>query len=219
MGKGKLIVLQLLQNSMDKLRLCLETIAMNAGKQYETKMFTVFKKEMSYSIPEFVWLKVEDMWDYEAAVAYHASPDFLLNNLGEGSYGWMQRVSAEKGIVTLKGSAGKRVFVTVFAECALNHDPEKRDAGEIPDPSIVPDVTVICNAAFCLYVNGRKFEGLQTLPEKVQETVIKDVLLEKGMNRLFFEISAGDQDVVLGAVFRDKLGTFLTDTRYRLTLD
>ena len=166
-----------------------------------------------------MWLGVEPLWDYGVAVRYHADKNFLLNNLGEGSYGWMCRVGADGGNAVLSGSAGKGVFVTVFMECALNHDPEKRDPGEIPDPSIVPDVTVTCNAAFNLYANGRKFEGFKTAPAEPESIVLEDVLLEKGMNRLFFEIFPTDKDVVLGAVFRDKLNAYLTDAKYRLTLD
>jgi len=216
---GTLVVLQLRQDGFEKFRRCLETVAMNAGMRYETGMFATVKKEIRYSVPEFMWLGVEPLWDYDEAVRYHADKNFLLNNLGEGSYGWMGRVGAEDGTAVLEGSAGKGVFVTAFMECALNHDPEKRDPGEIPDPSIVPDVTVTCNAAFNLYANGRKFEGFRTAPDGVRSIVLEDVLLEKGMNRLFFEIFPTDKDVVLGAVFRDKLNAYLTDARYRLTLD
>jgi len=216
---GTLIVLQLRQDGFEKFRRSVETVAMNAGKRYETGMFTTVKKEVSYSVPEFMWLGVEPLWDYEEAVRYHADKNFLLNNLGEGSYGWMCRVGAEGGNAVLEGSAGRGVFVTVFMECGLNHDPEKRDPGEIPDPSIVPDVTVTCNAAFNLYANGRKFEGFKTAPAEPETIVLEDVLLEKGMNRLFFEIFPTDKDVVLGAVFRDKLNAYLTDAKYRLTLD
>jgi len=219
-GNGTLVVLQLRQDGFDKLRRCTEVIAMNAGYCYETGMFSVIKEPVSYAIPEYMWLRVEPAWDYDEAVAYHAQPDFLLNNLGEGSYGWMQRVSVdENGVVTLKGSAGQHVFVTVFMDCALNHNPEKRDPGEIPDPSIVPDMTVTCNAPFNLYANGRKFEGLREVTDGTSEIVLEDVLLEKGINRLFFEILPCESDIVLGTVLRDKLGAYLTDAKYRLTLD
>ena len=216
---GTLIVLQLRQDGKDKFRRCTEQVAMNAGMRYETGMFASVKKQMCYSIPELMWLPVEELWNYEDAVAYHADRNFLLNNLGEGSYGWMQRVNAADGTAVLAGSAGRGVFVTVFADCALNHDPEKRDADELPDPSIVPDMTVTCNCAFNLYVNGRKFEGFRTAPGQPEDIVLTDTLLEKGTNRIFFEIFPGDQDVVIGACLKDKQGDYLTDTKYRLTLD
>jgi len=218
-GKGTLVVLQLRQDGMEKFRRCVETVAMNAGAVYETGMFASVKKPMHYSIPGLMWLAVDPRWNYEDAVAYHADPQYLLNNLGEGSYGWMQRVSVEDGVATLKDSADSGVFLMVFMDCALNHDPEKREPGEIPDPSIVPDVTVTCNAAFNLYVNGRKFEGFREAPESAEDIVLEDVLLHKGINRLFFEVFPVDRDVVLGAVFRDKLGAYLADAKYYLTLD
>ncbi len=219
-GAGTLVVLQLRQDGFEKLRRVTETIAMNLGARFEAKLFTTVKQPMNYSVPAYMWLPVETYWNYDEAVAYHADPAFLLNNLGEGSYGWMQRVGAEGGTAVLKDSAGKGVFVTVFMDCALNHNPENRSAEELlPDPSIVPDVTVTTNAAFNLYVNGRKFAGFDCEKETPETIVLTDTLLEKGMNRVFFEILPCSQDVVLGAVFRDKLGSFLTDATYFLTLD
>ena len=216
---GQAVVTTLLAKESPRLARAAALMAMNAGARFDTGLFRLEKAPLQHSISEYMWLRVEPFWDYEEAVAYHADPLFLLNNLGEGSYGWMQRVSASDGCAVLRDAGPCGAFVTVFADCALNHDPEKRDPGEIPDPSIVPDLTVTCNTAFDVYVNGRKHPGLADTPDGPVDVVLEDVLLEKGVNRIFFRLSPRDGDLILGAVFRDKLGDYLTDATWRLTLD
>ena len=216
---GTLVVTTLLTAELPRLHRAVSLIAANAGARYETSLFRRIKPAERYAVPEFMYLPVDPAWDYDAAVAYHAAPDFFLNNLGEGTYGWMQRVSAAEGCAVLKGAGRHGALVTVFADCGLNHDPEKREPGVVPDPSIVPDLTVTCNTAFDVYVNGRKHAGLSDAPDGPVKVLLEDVLLEKGLNRIFFRLSPGPEDLILGAVFRDKMGDDLTDAVWRLTLD
>ncbi len=216
---GTLVAATIMTDALPRLRRAAALMAANAGARYETSLFRRVKAPERYAVPEFMWLPVESFWDYDEAVAYHAAPDFFLNNLGEGTYGWMQRVSAADGCAVLKSAGTRGAFVTVFADCALNHDPEKREPGVVPDPSIVPDLTVTCNTAFDVYVNGRKRTGLAEAPTGTAQVVLEDVLLEKGLNRIFFRLSPGPEDLVLGAVFRDKMGDDLRDAVWRLTLD
>ena len=85
--------------------------------------------------------------------------------------------------------------------------------------TVLPDMSVNCNRKFNVYVNGKKFEGFKTSPDGTEEILIEDVLLGKGINRIFFEIFPGDREIELGALLRDKKGAYLTDAVYRLTLD
>lgn len=216
-GGGKLVLLSLKPENDPYLARAVSHLKRNCGFRLPTGIFDTFKQPEQYAVSRIMWLPVSERWDYGKAVSYHADPDYFLNNLGEGSYGWMQRVESEDGLLRFGNSAGQGVFATVFIRCALNHDPEHREGG-IPDPTIVPDLTVRTNRPVTVWVNGVRFEPARSGPGESTEK-IEDTLLRKGLNRLFFEIRPGAEDAYLEAVFQDKLGNVLDDASYLCTLD
>lgn len=216
-GGGVLAVSQLRPEIGTGAALVRNLLEYRLGLERDCRVFTAQKQPGQHGISRVMWLKVRPDWEYAEAVSYHSSKDYVLNNLGEGSYGWMTRVGAENGTLYLNSSAGAGAFATVFVDCALNHDPEHREEGTIPDPTIVPDLTVKTNRPFRLWCNGVCFaDGEKPGTEEVKLT---DVLLRKGLNRLFFEFLPGEEDVRFEAIFRDKLLNYLDDAAYLCTID
>ncbi len=167
-------------------------------------------------IPHWMGLEQSDYVDPEAMLTYFSAADYVLNNLGEGVYGWMRRLEKNRGSIRVDRSAGKTWYLTVFVESAENHNPLKRAADELPDSSIVPDLYIKTNCAFSLYVNG----GLLA-QRKANADIIKieDVLLDQGNNRTLLVCQAGVEDIQLNAWFRNKYGDPVKGLRYLLTLD
>ena len=89
----------------------------------------------------------------------------------------MRRIDRIEGALTIPGSAAGTWFLTVCTDSEANHDPARRPAGEVPDPSIVPDLFVEINCPFDLYVNGRQFAHASAAPGGTLK--VDDVLLRK----------------------------------------
>jgi beta-galactosidase len=195
----------------------------NLGAGIERAFLAIQKTPQDLDIPHWMGLEQADYVDKEAMLTYFSAADYVLNNLGEGVYGWMRRLERTKAgleksqdAIRISGSAGKTWFLTVFVESVENHNPLMRGANELPDSSIVPDFYVKTNCAFSLYANGRLMIQIENPAEIVK---IEDVLLEKGINRLLIVCRAGADDIQLNAWFRNKYGDPVDGLRYLLTLD
>ena len=95
--------------------------------------------------------------------------------------------------------------------------PAQRVTNVLPDPSLVPDLYLEINRPFRLYLNGRCLADAPA--PSAGPAKIEDALLRQGINRLLQVCAAGAEEISLNAWFKDKLGAFLPDLRYRLTLD
>ena len=145
--------------------------------------------------------------------AYFADPGYTLNNLGEGVYGWMTHIDRQDGWLTIPNSAGKQVFLSVFVNSAINRDLAQRATGELPDPSLVPQLFVEANCPTRVYLNG------QRVAEGSGRFVAEDAPLRQGINRLVCVCSSAGQDIRLAAWFQTKHGNPLSGLTYSLTLD
>jgi beta-galactosidase len=216
-GKGILFFSQVrLVSENVKSRRFYTRLLANLGASYENPFLTLPKTPLDSDIPYWMALEQPTFVDKEAMLAYFSAADYVLNNLGEGVYGWMTRLEKSRGAIRVTGSAGKTWFLTLFIESAENHNPLKRASNELPDSSIVPDLFVITNCSFSLYENGRLLAR-----QEASEGIVKidDVLLEKGINRLLIVCQAGAEDLQLNAWFRNKYGDPVSGLRYLLTLD
>jgi beta-galactosidase len=217
-GDGEVVLWQVDHRlDSEKVRRGWARLLANLGAGLATELFSYRKAPADLGIPAFMGIARQPYMDEAAMTAYFSDPGFILNNLGEGVYGWMQRQDKRAGRVIVPSSAGQSWFLTVFIESALNRDPEQRGTDVLPDPSLVPDLYLEINRSFRLYLNGRCLAD--SLAPSTGPAKIEDALLRQGINRLVLVCAAGTEEIRLNAWFKDKLGAFLPDLRYRLTLD
>ena len=136
--------------------------------------------------------------------AYFSSPEYALNNLGEGVFGWMLRLEQQAGVITIPNSSGQTWFLTVFIDSEINRDPARRESGVLPDSSIVPDLWIEANSPLTVFLNG------QILIENASPVVggfkVGDALLQKGINRLVIIARVGATDFQIRAWLLSKFG-------------
>jgi hypothetical protein len=217
-GAGQVVLWQVdYRLDSEKVRRGWARLLANLGVGLATPLFSYRKAAADLGIPAFMAITCQPHMDEAAMIAYFSDPGYILNNLGEGVYGWMQRQDKHEGQVVVSGSAGQSCFLTVFIESEVNRDPEQRATDVLPDPSLVPDLYLEINRPCQVYLNGR---CLADLPEVAAGPAkIEDALLRRGVNRLFIHCPTGEPELRLNAWFKDKLGAFLPGLRYRLTLD
>ncbi len=191
----------------------------NMGASFNTSFLSHIKQEKDHGIDSFMVLLKEEHHKLEEMERYFLSRDYVLNNLGEGLYGWMKRVEKSNGYVKIPGSMNKSYFLTVFIESDINRDPTKRKANELPDSSIVPDIALSVNSSFKLFVNGICYGDMEIDSEGCMNVKIDDVVLDKGINRLAMLIYGGEKDIELNLRFINKYGDNLDSLRYHMTLD
>ncbi len=167
----------------------------NLGAQFDDGEMETIKDAGRYAVESMLALPYESYENYDRAFQYYSDPEFSLNNLGEGLYGWMKKFERDQkdGFLTLTGSAGRIMFVTCFVHGLSGADKEYRADLE-------------SNSDCTFYLNG----------ESVNDS---RVILRNGINRVFLLVRAGKDDVRLRLVFKNPDGSFATDLLYRTTVD
>jgi hypothetical protein len=218
-GQGRIIFSQvLLESGNEKVRRIYTRLLSALNAHIHTRLLTDVRAKSDFAIDQWMGLPHEAYQDAAAMEKYFTDPEFALNNLGEGVYGWMKRLKRSDAMIKIPNSAGRLYFLSVFVNSDFNRDPSKRDAQELPDSSIVPDLYLQANCAFRLYVNGLQISA--ETPESPQNVVkVEDVVLSQGINRLIFVCQGGQEDICLNAWFLNKYGDPLTGLHYQLTLD
>lgn len=139
-------------------------------------------------------LPYEKYLDYDRAIEYYTDPEFSLNNLGEGLYGWMTKCERRHdGYLNITASAGRTMFMTCFVETLRTKDKDYI-------------LELDANNDYELYINGEK-----TVPGKVH--------LKAGINRFFILAHVGENDLRIRPIFKNTDGTYATNIQYRLTVD
>jgi beta-galactosidase len=219
MGEGKIVFSQFKMDLNNvKLIRCYSRLLANMGAEIETNLLTYVKEEKDFGIGTFMALKYETHQDYLAEEAYFSDEQYVLNNLGEGVYGWMKRVEKKDGFITIEESAGKIYFLTLFVYSELNRNPLKRSDGELPDSSIVPDLLLSINCEAKIYINGKNVFDRKTTTQQ-EDYKIEDIVLDQGLNRLALVIFGGKEPIKFNACFINKYGGFINDLKYALTMD
>ena len=220
LGKGEIIISNIEMISNDKVKRIYTTLLSNIGADINTKILTYLKSEIDIGIPYFMALPYDEKNDYETEERYFSAPDYVLNNLGEGVYGWMKRVEKQDGFINIPDSRNKTFFLTLFIESEVNRNPEKRADGELPDSSIVPDLFLDINRSYKIYVNGKCYGENNINFCKEQAAVkVEDVTLDKGINRVCLICHAGEDDCKFNMFLKNKYGDSVEGIRYILTLD
>lgn len=217
-GKGCLILCQVLPDAgNEKIARFYRQLLANLGASIRTSLLERLPGAQEWAIDAFMALAREAHHDPAAIEAYFSDPGYTLNNLGEGVYGWMKRVEAQGGTVTIPGSAGRTWYLTTFVESEANLNPAERRSGQLPDPGMVPDFFFRANCAVRVYVNGKRCAAFTEPP--TGSIRLDDVPLSKGINRIAIACDAGQEDVALSAWLRTKQGEPVPGLRYMLTLD
>ena len=166
----------------------------NMGAEFAFDAMDMIKGEAENSMEMVMSLPYKPYQDYARAIEYYTDPEFSLNNLGEGLYGWMRKFERRKdGYLRLTGSAGNTMFITCFVH-----------ALRTPQKEYLLDIDA--NGEYVLYINGRKEK-----PGKVT--------LKSGINRFFMLAKVGAEDFRFRPIFRNTDGSFAVNLQYRLTVD
>lgn len=221
--KGEVVVVQLdMVCNNDKIKRIYSRLLANIGAKMDTQILTYEKQEKDFGIQSVMALPKGEHQDYNKMEQYFADKNYLLNNLGEGVFGWMKRVEKKDGIIHIAESAGKTYFMTVFIQSDTNRNPEKRENGQLPDSSIVPDIYMDINCLYKLFVNGYKyfdFDDYKLSQDEQGTFKIDDVVLDKGINRMCIICQGGNEDIQINICFKNKYGDYINGLKYLLTLD
>jgi beta-galactosidase len=216
-GKGQVVFCQVLPDEQyEKSRRIYTRLLSNLGAEIETFLLTIVREKQDHAIKAWMGLPKETYQDAAAMEAYFSDPGYILNNLGEGVYGWMKRLERRDGTVMIPDSAGGTWFLSAFVESDINRDPTRRATNELPDSSIVPDLFMTINCAYRVYVNGRLVSQGEGHGEVIR---VQDVLLSQGLNRLIMVCLGGPEDIRFNAWFLNKYGDPPSGLHYRLTVD
>ncbi len=193
-GKGRIFLSQLKYEKGDEKDIRVwSRILENLGAEVKTGVFDYARGIPEISVGYFMTLPIEPWQDYSHAKEYYTDPDFSLNNLGEGLYGWMKKLEKNRqdGFIYIPDSAKRQYFLTCFAY--------KETEGEVR-------AVLDCNYPACLYVNGDKVTG-------------EKVLMRSGDNRIVVETASEQDELRFRLVFTDDAGRPVEDLRTHLTID
>lgn len=220
-GKGSLNLCQVkLHSNNPKVQRVYSRMLANLGLSVQTNLFDYVKDVADYGIYSFMYIRKAGHQDLDEMIAYYSNPGYVLNNLGEGVYGWMQPAETKNGEITIPKSAGNTYFLTVFIDSEINRDPSKRTENELPNDKIMPDLYLTTNSSMKLFVNGKEYLDKTVDDGQIHSVKIEDILLSKGINRMALVVQAGKEDLRFNLAFKDKFGEFLTSgITYKLTLD
>ncbi|WP_379145429.1 hypothetical protein [Paenibacillus sp. sgz500992] len=196
-GAGSVLCSQLLTDpGSDKaLRLYTRLLA-NLGASFDDGLLDSVKGDGEWAMEVAMALPCPPHVDYGAMKAYYTDPEFSLNNLGEGLYGWMQKKERRSGDGTLRiADAGLDPW---FLSCFVQVPGQLR-RGRLHVNTAVP---------YEIYLNG----VLVAEPEQ-------ELILRGGLNRLIAILHGTGGDLTFGLTFLNADGTYMKDLEYRLTLD
>lgn len=213
-GNGQLLFSQLLldADSAKSIRLYTRLLA-NLGAAFGDGLLQSVKGDGEWAVESLMALPCPPYVDFAAMKSYYTDPEFSLNNLGEGLYGWMKKKerSPEDGTVLLDNPGGTPWFLSCFV-----HVPPVAatgaDAGAATETGTAAErigkLRINTNAPCEIYLNGK----LEPEPQN-------RITLLTGVNRLIAIIHSAKEDVRLGLVFLNEDGHYMKDLQYRMTMD
>lgn len=203
LGEGAVICSQLLTDpGNDKAVRLYTRLLANLGASFDDGLLDSVKGDGEWAVETMMALPCLPHINYEEMKAYYIDPEFSLNNLGEGLYGWMQKKGRRPGDGTLRiANAGEnRWFLSCFV-----HVPEQ--AGEAAQ-HYPGRLRINTDVPYEIYLNGE----LVAEPER-------ELTLQTGLNRLIATLQGTGGDLAFGLTFLNRDGTYMKGLEYRLTLD
>jgi len=194
-GQGRLILSQLSCDGDDEKDVNLYTrLLENLGAETRTELFTYVRSDKNDAVDFFMTLPLMPWQNEDDARAYYTDPEYSLNNLGEGLYGWMQKIEKKpkSGTLEVPNSAHRHYFLTCFADKGKEEKVRVRIESELP---------------ITFYLNG-----------VVQKE--STVTLRQGTNRYCLEVNNDtDRNLSFCMVVTKLDGTPLDDIRHHVTID
>ncbi|GJM78795.1 hypothetical protein HMSSN139_12910 [Paenibacillus sp. HMSSN-139] len=200
-GSGTVVCSQLLPDpeSEKALRLYTRLLA-NLGASFDDELLNEEKGDGEWAVEAMMALPCPAYVDYGAMRAYYTDPEFSLNNLGEGLYGWMQKKERRStGLLHIANAGRDPWFLSCFVTV-----PEGGEASRRGRLRVLADASTTVE----IVLNGEQ------VPEPEQELVLKP-----GLNRLIAIVRGAGEDLDFGLVFLHPDGRYMKDLSYRLTLD
>ncbi|AIQ60999.1 glycosyl transferase family 2 [Paenibacillus borealis] len=204
-GEGEIICSQLLTDAGSDKSLRLYTRLLgNLGASFTDELLLLDKGDAQWAVEAAMTLFCPPYTDYQAMKDYYTDPEFSLNNLGEGLYGWMKKKERrEDGTLLIPAPEGRQLFLSCFV-----HLPET-GAGSVETADVRNGrLRVNSECAYEIYMNG------QHVNEPEQE-----ITLRRGVNRLVAIIRGEREDIAFGMVFLNPDGTYMNDLEFRMTMD
>ncbi len=203
-GEGEIICSQLLtETDSDKSQRLYTRLLGNMGAAFADELLTRDKGDAEWAVEAAMALPCLPYVDFQAMKDYYTDPEFSLNNLGEGLYGWMKKKERRAdGTLLIPDPAGCPVFLSCFVHLPVL--PEDSRNGIVRTGRL----RVKTDNAFEIYLNGEYVAA----PEK-------EIRLSSGINRLIAIVQGGREDFAFGMVFLNSDGTYMNDLEYRLTMD
>ncbi|MGG6312549.1 hypothetical protein [Paenibacillus macerans] len=200
-GRGTVVCSQLLPDpeSDKSLRLYTRLLA-NLGASFDDLLLEEEKGDGEWAVEAMMALPCPAYVDYGAMRDYYTDPEFSLNNLGEGLYGWMQKKERRSTGLLHIANAGRNPW---FLSCFVTVPEE----GEAPRRG---RLRVLADAASTVEIvlNG------EVVPEPE-----KELIMNPGLNRLIAIVRGTGGDLDFGWVFLHPDGRYMKDLSYSLTLD
>lgn len=174
----------------------------NLGCEFKVNKMDYVKGEAKNAIEIIMSLPYKEYQDFDRAFEYYSDPEFSLNNLGEGLYGWMKKWERDRkdGFMKMNNTKGQTMFITTF----VHQLKRPGDTGEHKAEKYKLELT--SNCGYKLYINGQ----LQT---------DENVTLLPGINRFFMLADVKDEELTFRAVFKNPDGTYADNLLYRVTVD
>ncbi|KHL92148.1 hypothetical protein QW71_30850 [Paenibacillus sp. IHB B 3415] len=204
-GEGEIIYSQLLTDpgSDKSLRLYTRLLG-NLGAAFTDELLQLDKGDAQWAVEAAMTLFCPPYTDYQAMKDYYTDPEFSLNNLGEGLYGWMKKKERrEDGTLLIPAPEGRPLFLSCFV-----HLPSPVSGTGEPADIRTGRLRVNSECAYEIYMNGQHV----TQPER-------EITLTSGINRLVAIVRGGREDISFGMVFLNPDGTYMNDLEFRMTMD
>lgn len=202
--QGLIVLSQLLLDvkSDKSIRLYSRLLA-NLGAAFNDTLLSDTKGDKHWSVEKVMALPCKPWVNFEEMKAYYTDPEFSLNNLGEGLYGWMLKKERRPsdGTFRIENTHQERWFLSCFVHLL--------DSACNPVDGILSGkLQVNTNCRYEIYLNG----SLVPDPEKHIE-------LQTGINRLIAIIHGSAEELRFGMVFMNSDGSYMRNLKYSLTLD
>ena len=203
-GTGETIAVQFINNpDYDKSIRVYTRIFDNLGAAFKDDCMASVKGDAQNSLEMIMALPYMPYQDFDRAFEYYSDPEFSLNNLGEGLYGWMKKTERNRrdGYLYIANSENNTMFMTAFVHVLENPS----------QPDSLKDETEYCisvdaTRAYKLYINGKEVQS-------------EKITLKKGINRMFILSEKSEVPMKLKVIFKNTDGSYATNLLYRLTTD
>lgn len=203
LGEGAVICSQLLTDpGNDKAVRLYTRLLANLGASFDDGLLYSTKGDGEWAVETMMALPCLPHMNYEEMKAYYIDPEFSLNNLGEGLYGWMQKKERRPGDGTLHiANAGDNRW---FLSCFVHVHGKPGTQGQLYQGKL----RINTDVPYEIYLNGE----LVSEPER-------ELMLQTGLNRLIATLQGTGGDLAFGLTFLNRDDTYMKGLEYRLTLD